>query len=256
MGVKINELAPNGNGKEVSSTSVSIENHNGNGETGATERYMIIDVHEPPEMEEKFQQKGIPIVVEALSSGDYIFGNIGIERKTLSDFWGSLTAKDKRIWTQMFELKRNFEKPFLVIEKFNFAYLRSPAHAKQIWGALASIALIGINIVTIVSATERSPEFVDFVNYLYFSSDKNKKTSRPLPRKADSPREVFTDCLCMIPGIGPVTGKKLIARYKDFEELCAASAEELSSLCGKTKVQFLWKILHGEDPLEGSSSTG
>ncbi len=239
--IRINELSKD------NSTPVSL-GKNGNGNGNSTNRIMIVDSHEPISIAEKLRQKGIPVKVEHLSSGDYIFSNIGIERKTLTDFWGSITAKDKRIWRQMFELKRNFERPFLIIEGFNFAYLRSPSYSNQIWGTLASIALLGINIITITSKTSGSEEFIDFMNYLYFSADKTKKTSRPLPKKSSDPKEVFRDSLCMIPQIGPITAKKLMARFRSFEDLCDARKEDLSSLCGRTKYQMLWRILHGENP--------
>lgn len=242
--VRINELI--GKNGKISSTPISLtENGNNGNENG---RGMIVDSHEPMDIVEKLRQKGIPVEVERLASGDYIFSNIGIERKTLTDFWGSLTARDKRIWRQMFELKRNFERPFLVIEKFNFSFLRSPSYSKNIWGSLARISMLGINVVTIVSKSGGSPDFIDFIYYLYFSSDKSKKTYKPLPRKSEDPKEVFRDSLCMIPGIGPVTAKKILARHKSFEDLCGATKEDLSSLCGKSKVVFLWKILHGENP--------
>jgi len=238
--VVINELSSD------SSTPVSlVENGNGN---GSSVRVMIMDSHEPKDIAEKLRQKGIPVSVEFLSSGDYIFSNIGIERKTLTDLWGSITSKDKRIWRQMFELKRNFERPFLIVESFNFAYLRDPSYSKQIWGTLASIALLGINVITIASKMGGSKEFIDFMNYLYFSADKTKKTSRPLPKKSANPKDIFRDSLCMVPQIGPVTARKLMARFRSFEALCVASQEDLSSLCGRTKYQMLWRILHGENP--------
>jgi len=244
--IKVNELSK----QKESSTPISLtDNNHSNGEN----RVMIIDSHEPIDIVDKLRQKGVNLKVEHLSSGDYIFSNVGVERKTLTDFWGSITSKDKRIWRQMFELKRNFERPFLIIERFNFVYLRSPSYSRQVWGTLASIALLGINVVTIASKTSASKDFVDFLSFLYFSSDPNKKTSKPLPKKSKNTKEVFMDSLCMIPGIGPGTAKKIIARYRTFEELCDVSKEDLSALCGKTRLKYLWKILHGES-VEGSSS--
>jgi len=240
--IQINELSK----KKNNSTPVSLRNNNHI--NGVPERLMIIDSHEPIDIVEKLRQKGINLKVEHLSSGDYIFSNIGIERKTLTDFWGSITAKDKRIWRQMFELKRNYERPFLIIEKFNFAYLRSPEYSRQIWGTISSIALLGINVITIVSKTGGSKDYIDFIAYLYFAADPNKKTTKPLPKKSKKTKEVFMDSLCMIPGIGPGTAKKIVGRYTNYEELGEVAKEDLSSLCGKSRLRFLWKILHGEEP--------
>jgi len=239
MTIKINELSK----KKDNSLPIFLTTNNNN----SNNRVMLVDCHEPVSIIDQLRQKGVNVTIERLASGDYVFSNIGIERKTLADFWGSLTAKDKRIWRQMFELKRNFERPFLVIEKFNFAYLRSPVYSKQIWGTIASISLRGINVITIVSRTAGSKDFVDFLTYLYFAADPNKKTFKPVPVKSKNPKEVYSDCLCMIPGLGPVTVKKLVARYHTFDELLEASKEDLSQLCGKTRVRMLWRILHGSE---------
>jgi len=239
-GVTINELTP----KKGNSTQVSLVD-NGNGDNGQN-RVMYVDSHEPIDICEKLKQKGIPAEVTHLNSSDYCFSNIGIERKTLTDLWGSITSRDKRIWRQMFELKRNFERPYLIVEKFNFIYLRSPLYSNQIWGTLARISLLGINVITIANRTSGSKEFVEFLTKLYFSADKRKKSYKPLPKKSEKPKNVFMDSLCMVPDIGPGTAKKIIARYSSFEELCEVGKEELSSLCGKTRVKFLWRILHGE----------
>lgn len=228
--------------KNGNSTPVSLST---NGDVVEV-REMLVDKREPLDIVEKLRQKGINVKLEYLSSGDYIFSNIGIERKTLTDFWGSITARDKRIWSQMFELKRNFERPFLVIEKFDFSYLRSPEYSRQVWGTISSIALLGINVITIVGKSGGSPEFIDFLTYLYFSSDKTKKGSKPLPKKSEKPEDIYLDAICMIPGIGPVTAKKIVAHYKNFEELCTAKKEELVPLTGKSRVELLWRILHGD----------
>lgn len=247
MTIKINELSK----KKEGSTPVSLANNHYNG-NGQPERLMIVDSNEPIEVVDKLKQKGINVKVQKLASGDYIFSDIGIERKTLTDFWGSLTARDKRIWRQVFELKRNFKRPFLVIEKFNFAFLRSPSYSSQIWGSISSIALLGINVVTIAGSTSTSDDFIDFISYCYFSSDPNKKTHAPLPAKSKNFLEVYRDSLCMIPGIGPVTAKKIVSRYKSFEELCSVPQNDLAKLCGRTKTKFLWKLLHGERSLTES----
>jgi len=242
--VKINELSKQNNQKE-SSSPVSLVSNNNNGKEEIRE--LIMDIHEPIDICEKLKQKGVPVKVEHLESGDYVFSNIGIERKTLSDFWTSLTTKDKHIWKQVFELKRHYERPILVIEKFNFQFLRSPLYSKQIWGAIGAIIRLGVCVITIAGVTAGSPDLIEFISTLYFASDKSKKSERPLPEKSKSPKEVFMDTLCMVPGIGPGSAEKVVSRYKTFDELGKVSKEDLGSLIGKSRVKMLWLILHGEE---------
>ena len=69
---------------------------------------------------ELLQQKNYPVVVQHIESGDYVFDEVGIERKTISDLCGSVQSKQKghSLWEQLKVLKDTYKKPSLLIEGF------------------------------------------------------------------------------------------------------------------------------------------
>jgi ERCC4-type nuclease len=58
--------------------------------------------------------------LQHIESGDYVFDQVGIERKTISDLVGSVTGKEKghNFWNQLKILKDTYKKPLVLIEGF------------------------------------------------------------------------------------------------------------------------------------------
>jgi ERCC4-type nuclease len=48
----------------------------------------------------------LPVVIEPLASGDIVVDNLGIERKTVADFFSTL--REGRLWPQIFKLKESY----------------------------------------------------------------------------------------------------------------------------------------------------
>jgi len=218
---------------------------------GITKLY--VDVHEPEEIVEMLRkEKGIYVEVKALPVADYAFSNIGIERKTLHDFYNSIVHGDKHIWQQVFKLKHAFERPMLVIERWDDAFLSSPAIERTIRGAMASIFLMGISILVIPGKGQNARPFVDQIAYLFYSSDKKALSMRPVPEKGKerTRKEVISDVLCMIPGIGRKQADLIRDNVKCVEDVCKMSDEELRRICprlGPQKLAMLRWILNGKE---------
>jgi len=236
--------------KKNNNHSVKVEkaNNNNNGL-----HILYIDVHEPEEIVEMFRlEKGIYVKVVPLEVGDYAFSNIGIERKTLKDFYSSIVHGDKHIWKQVFNLKRAFDRPFLIVERWDPTYITSERMERTIFGALARISLMGINVVVIPGRGKNFRDFVQFVSYLFFSSNKKTLSMKPIPekRKFGSRQEYIEDLLCMIPLIGRKQAKQIASRVNSVKELCEMSETEIKKLCpglGKKRIAFLKWVLKGEE---------
>lgn len=211
---------------------------------------LYVDVHEPEEIVEMLRrEKGIYVIVKPLEVGDYCFSNVGIERKTLRDFYNSIVHGDKRIWRQMFDLKRAFERPMLAIE-WDESFLSSPGVERTIRGALASIFLMGISVLTIPSTSRSVRPFVDQLAYLFFSSDKKALSMRPIPEKPKDreKKDIISDILCMIPGIGRKQADLIAQKVNSIEEVCRLSDEDLKKICpklGPQRLAMLRWILNG-----------
>ena len=103
----------------------------------------VVDTREPPDCAWRL---GIPTVRAKLTSGDYSFqgaeGSIAIERKTLSDWIGSLTHERKRFEREMDRLA-SFARAVIVVEANLEDVLagdyRSAVTPKALRGSIASI---------------------------------------------------------------------------------------------------------------------
>jgi len=214
---------------------------------------LYADVHEPEEIIEMLRkEKGIYVEVKPLPASDFCFSNIGIERKTLHDFYNSIVHGDKHIWSQMFKLKHAFERPMLIIERWDDSFLSNPKIERTIRGAMASIFLMGISILVIPGKGMNAKPFVDQLSYLFFSSDKKTLSMRPIPEKGKerTRKEVISDILCMIPGIGRKNADLIKDQVNSLEELCKLSDEDFKKMCprlGAQRLAILRWILNGQE---------
>ncbi len=81
---------------------------------------IVMDTREPPALYDLLVATGIEISRRALYTADYVIHDrdghsIGIERKSISDFLGSIA--DRRIMRQLAQLRRAY-KPVLIIEGY------------------------------------------------------------------------------------------------------------------------------------------
>jgi Fanconi anemia group M protein len=191
---------------------------------------MYVDVHEPSDIVEMLRSdKGIYVEIKALEAGDYAFSSIGIERKTLQDFYNSIVHGDKHIWKQIFKLKYAFARPLLIIERWDESFFTSQKIKNTVDGAIASIFLMGVSILTIPGRGQNSGNFVDILAFLFYSSDKKALSMRPVPEKTKSPKkkDVLSDVLVMIPFIGRKTANELANHANSIEEICQMKDEDL-----------------------------
>jgi len=241
--------------KKSSSTPVSIKKRiTMDNKSAPGLQIMYVDVHEPEYILETLRkEKGIYVEKKHLLSADYAFSNVGIERKTLKDFYNSIVGQDReRLWRQIFNLKRCFDRPLLIIERWNDAFLADKAHRRTVLSALAKVFLLGVPIMILRGMEKDWKIFIDFISYMYFSSDKKTPSLRPVPKKTKkaSAREAREDMLCMIPGIGRKTAMEILSRTHDIKSLCALSQEEIMKILpgtiGKKKAEMIWLVLQGE----------
>jgi len=99
---------------------------------------LVVDVHEPLEIAERLSELGVEVDRRKIHPGDYVLGEIGIERKSLSDFFGSLIRK--RLFEQLRRLRESYPVPLLILEGdlAEVSEYRSPA---AIFGAILAIEI-------------------------------------------------------------------------------------------------------------------
>ncbi len=185
---------------------------------------------------------GIDVEVRELKVADYIVRGTAIERKTVSDFIGSM--KNRRLLRQLEELKQ-YESRLLIVEGIDEQELYSDdfpkekigMHPNSIRGFLLSILL---NYKTPIIFTKNYEDTAKFISVL--SRKEPKETPLNVAKKFLNRKEQAQYILEGFPGIGPKTAKKLLKKFKTIKSIINATEEELRKEIGK-KADNLLRII-------------
>jgi ERCC4-type nuclease len=187
---------------------------------------IIVDTHE--------RQSGLTALLrsqelfdvreEQLSIGEIIIGDLGIERKTGTDFISSLF--DGRLFRQLILLRRCFRRRILLLEG---EIPESARHCRATKGALLKI-VGSLNIPIVYTAdTRESAMTLQHLTLQLLVAAGGQIRERSLP---DTNTKSFYQSyiLAGIPGIGVARAKALLAHFGSLERVFAASPEELEKV--------------------------
>ena len=170
-----------------------------------------------------------------LGIGDYIVKDTVIERKTISDFLGSML--NKRLVKQLKNMQP-LKSKFLIIEGIDEHELyHSESHINEnaIRGFLLSIIL---NFKIPIIYTK---DYADTAKFLIVLAKKSSKeieagiNDKPKPRDV---KEQLQYILEGFPGIGPKTARKLLEEFGTLKEIINTPIEKLEKLIGKKAESF------------------
>ncbi|MFH1522118.1 MAG: ERCC4 domain-containing protein, partial [archaeon] len=170
-------------------------------------------------------EKNANIKYEKLDIGDYLIEDTIIERKTFSDFVGSML--NKRLLEQLSNIKK-YPKHFLILEGFYYNYNDFNVHKNAIRGMLLSIVT---DFKIPIIYTENEEDTADFLILVARRYEKPKtentirqtKTLKTLEEQKQFILEGF-------PGIGPVATKTLLKKYKTLKNIFNATENELRKM--------------------------
>lgn len=99
---------------------------------------LYADVHEPREICTELRRLGAHVEVRKITPGDYVIGEVAVERKTIRDFFSSML--NTRLFEQLQRLRETYPVALLLLEgdMAEVAEYRNPG---AFWGAFISIAL-------------------------------------------------------------------------------------------------------------------
>lgn len=159
-----------------------------------------------------------------LDVADYVVSDrVAIERKTVDDFIGSLIKKDK-LFNQLFNLKRTYKRPILILEGDNI--YKKAVHPNAIRGALATIAVdFSIPIIN----TKNQEETAEMILSMAKREQEIKKREVSLhsDKSKMSLKEQQEYLVASISNIGPILARNLLEHFKTIESIATASEEEL-----------------------------
>jgi ERCC4-type nuclease len=164
---------------------------------------------------------GVAIELVGLPEGDYVIGDCAIERKTVADLHRSVATG--RLWQQVAALK-SLSRAYVLVEGINLD--AGPITAAGIRGVLLQVMDNGLAVI-------RSSSSRDTAAWLRLLAVRNDRPHvargrRRRRRAVVSPGGV----LAAVPGISPVTGHALLARFGSLAGVAAAPVEQLQEVDG------------------------
>jgi Fanconi anemia group M protein len=202
---------------------------------------IYINSHEPEEII-CLLRKETQVIVKNFKPGDYVLGDIAIERKTINDFLSSLISK--RLFKQLNNLKYCYPKCFLLIEVFDLTHLNN---IKIIYGAI--LRIIDMDIKILFSQTKN--QTADIILLLY---NKNKEISTKtnivdLNIRNPCFNKITIEMLQTIPNIGKKRANLLLSNFKTLKNIFNADDRNLLFLkgIGKKSVESIKRMLNYEN---------
>lgn len=169
-------------------------------------------------------RNGTEIIVKTLEVGDYILSDrIAVERKESQDFVSSLI--DKKLFEQIANLSRAYEKPVLIVEGESLFNCRG-INPNAIHGTLASISLdFGVSLFYTRDAEDTAALLLQIAKREQVDEKREvnmhgKKSALMLPQQQEYVISSISD-------IGPKAARNLLQHFSSVENIMKADYEEL-----------------------------
>ena len=169
-----------------------------------------------------FREK-VNVDFEKMDIGDYLIGEVVVERKTFSDFINSMISK--RLQEQLINLKK-YEKNILIIEG---ELKNSKIHENAIKGMVLSI-ILDFKIPIIFTKDEK--DTADFLIRIAkrLEKEKNRDFSIRHLKNQKNITQQKQFILEGFPGIGPSISKRLLEKFGSLKEIFNSDIEKLKDI--------------------------
>jgi len=201
---------------------------------------LIVDSNEPEDIPEKLGELGVEFEIKKIAPGDYVLGPIGIERKTLYDFFNSMIRK--RLFEQVRRLRDAYPQPLLILEG-DLAEISTFRHPQAIMGAL--LALETTERVPVLTTADKEQTAL-LLSVLWKRQDKGASEyglrHKPKTLTMDQKQRFLVEGL---PSVGETLAKNLLEHFGSVRAVFNASEEELKkvSKIGDVKAAEIVRLL-------------
>ncbi len=186
---------------------------------------------------------GAKLNLKRLDTADYILSKrCCAEYKTIPDFVDSII--DGRLLAQLKEMKKNFERPLLILEGIEDIYSQRNIHPNAIRGMLATITIsYGIPVI-------QTRTFKETASLLAIIAKREQEAEGHVfsPHTAKKPlslSELQEYVVSALPGVGPLLAKPLLEKFGTIRSIVNASEEELMGVekIGEKKAKEMQRVL-------------
>ena len=189
---------------------------------------ILIDYREPHTIADQLKLR-VPIKTVRLPIGDYIIGDVVIERKTVSDLVHS--AADHRLWNQLHTLHSVNRKTYILVEG-------TLPETKQVCG-LINYAVIRCNVPVIYT---KDPQHTASLLYTIFLAKRKPPPTPLLPSLCTHIQPQYA-ILCQFPLIGIKTARVLLQKFGNLSNIFQAPPTQLKEILGKKQHQSFRQTL-------------
>jgi len=213
---------------------------------------ILVDIRESKSPVPRFLDKlGAKYEFVELEIGDYVVGEVVVERKNVNDYVASLTSG--RLANQLYQLSYHYPISVLIVEGYidevlYYRKIKRQTYISSLAGSLLKRAPEGergiINLVMVTSPFDTAV----FLKYLH---EKWSKGEPRLPvitkKKAVNEKERALMILSSLPGISEVRAEKLLNHFKSVKAVFNASTEELMRVegIGRKTAESIYRIIRG-----------
>lgn len=201
---------------------------------------LVVDANEPEDIPEKLRALGVDFEVKKIAPGDYVLGPVGIERKSLNDFFSSLVKK--RLFEQVQRLRDAYPQPLVILEG-DLAEISTFKHPQSILGAL--LALETTEHVPVLTTADKDQTAL-LLSVLWKKQDRAAAEyglrHKPKGLTLDQRQRFLVEGL---PSVGETLARNLLLHFGSVRAIFNASEEELKRVAkiGDVKAAEIVKLV-------------
>lgn len=207
---------------------------------------LIVDVHEPDDIVERLVELGVAIERRKIHPGDYVLGEVGIERKALHDFFGSLIRK--RLFEQLRRLRDSYPVALMILEG-DLAEISEFKNPGALFGALVAVE-VDERVPILTTADREQTALLLSVFWKRHGRERSAYGLRHKPKELSlAQRQQFL--VEGLPNVGETLARNLLEHFGSVRAVFAAAREDLVRVpkIGETKAAEIEKAL--TSPYEG-----
>lgn len=167
-----------------------------------------------------------------LEVGDYLIGDIIIERKSAPDFFSSIYSG--RLKEQLSNIIKYKNKIILIEGIYDYKKFNK----KVFWGFFLSWCMKCNIPILLVNNEKESAEFINFISKKVFSNKKIKLARNKILQKD---KKVYF--LEGILGIGEIRARELLDKYGNIKEIINAPREDLKNILPKKVLEEFVSVI-------------
>lgn len=206
-------------------------------------------------------RKGLDVELQQLVIADFVIQtknldgsiiNVAIERKTVNDFLNSII--DKRLISQLMEMKKFFTTSILIIEGEENIYQIRNFHPNAIRGMLATLA---VDFQVPMISTKNIRDTAGFLEILANRLEKNRSVVSLLKKpRALTLKEQQEALIMSLPGVGPHLARNLLGKFGSVKKVLSATDIQLQKVdkIGEKKAAQIRKVIDSLYNAEDSAS--